>query len=64
MSREVGREQQMDPIFVQLTQGRGVLGRNLVRTSLPAGVLFPVTIGVLGAVGALGVARLPNDLYA
>jgi hypothetical protein len=35
-----------------------------MRASLPAGVLFPVTIGVLGAMGPLGVARLPNDLYA
>jgi HAE1 family hydrophobic/amphiphilic exporter-1 len=32
--------------------------------SMPAAVLLSVTIGVLGAMGALWVAGLPNDLYA
>jgi HAE1 family hydrophobic/amphiphilic exporter-1 len=32
--------------------------------SMPAAVLLSVTIGVLGAMAALWVAGLPNDLYA
>ncbi len=32
--------------------------------SMPAAVLLSVTIGVLGAMSALWIAHLPNDLYA
>ena len=31
---------------------------------MPAAVLLSVTIGVLGAMSALWIAGLPNDLYA